>query len=191
MKARKARPAAQPRDPSIAWPTAERQRHGAFVDTRTYEFDPDEPGGATVRRTVRTLRDLNANAATRLAKCDLSQDQLAAAVLYERDHETARLEPRLTVNLRAIGGGGPPSDDLPERVQDARNRQHQARGILRLAGVDLAALVDAIVLDGLAVTAVRSSRDTDRRAAKARTVTTLEIGLNLLSSHYRAKGRLA
>jgi hypothetical protein len=191
MKIRKARPAASPRDPSIAWPTAERQRQGAFVEARTYEFDPAEPGGASVRRTVRTLRDLNANVATRLAKCGLTQDQLTAAVLYERDHETARLEPRLTVNLRAIGGGGPLSDDLPERVQDARNREYQARGALHLAGPDLVALVDAILLTGIAVTTVRSARDADRRAAKARTMTTLEIGLNLLCAHYRATGRIA
>ena len=190
MKARKTRSPVTRRDPSIAWPTEERRRQGAFVEARTYEFDPDDQGRTSVRRTVRTLRDLNANAATRLAKCGLTPDQLTGAVLYERDHETARLEPKLTVNLGAIGGGGRPADDLPERVQDARNREHQARGALRLAGPDLVALVDAIVLTGLAVTTVRSAKDTDRRAAKARTMTSLEIGLNLLCAHYRATGRL-
>lgn len=190
MKAGKARTPAKPRDPSIAWPTAERQRQGAFTEARTYEFDPDEPGDAP-RRTVRTIRDLNANVATRLAKSGLTPDQLMAAVLYERDHEIARLEPRLTVNLRAVGGGGRPSDDLPGRVQDARDREHQARAVLRLAGPELVALVDAIVLTGLAVTTVKSERDTDRRAAKARTMAALEIGLNLLAAHYRATGRMA
>lgn len=191
MKARKAKASVPSQDPSAVCPTAERQSHGDFIETRTYEFDPQDREGTGERRTARTLRDLNANAATRLAKCGLAAEQLAAAVLYERDHETARLEPRLTVNLRAIGGGGPVSDDLPERVQDARNREHRARGILRLAGADLVAVIDAIVLTGLAVTTVRSVRDVDRRAAKARTMATLEIGLNLLCAHYRATGRLA
>jgi hypothetical protein len=189
MKTAKARTPAKPRDPSIAWPTAERERHGVLADVRTYEFDPDEAGGAS-RRMVRAIRDLNANAATRLAKSGLTPDQLMAAVLYERDHETARLEPKLTVNLRAIGGGGRPNDDLPTRVQDARDREHQARGVLRSGGADLVALIDAIVLTGLAVTVVRSDKDTDRRAAKARTMATLEIGLNLLAAHYRVTGRM-
>jgi hypothetical protein len=189
MKAAKARAAPKSRDPDRAWPTAEREAKGAFIEVHTYEFDPEEGGGA--RRAGRTIRDLNATVVTRLAKTGLSSEQLMAAVLYERDHEMARLEPKLTVNLRAIGGGSPPRDDLPSRVRDARDREHRAKGHLRQAGPDLVAVIDAIVLTGLAITAVRSTRDIDRRAAKARTMTALEIGLNLLAAHYRSAGRIA
>ncbi len=77
---------------------------------------------------------LNATAAGRLAKTGLTQGQVVAAALFERDHETARLEPSLTVNLAATGGEARQADALPAAVLDARNRQHAALSALRAAG---------------------------------------------------------
>jgi hypothetical protein len=172
-------------------PTPERQGRGQLAETRTYEFEPDE-AGRLVRHATRTLRDLNATAAGRLAKSNLTRGQIMAAALFERDHETARLEPSLTVNLAATGGGGGrQADTLPAAVLDARNRQHAALSALRAAGPTVVGVVEEVVLAGLAVTAVGAERHADRRAAKAWAGLALEVGLTLLEGHYRALGRMA
>jgi hypothetical protein len=173
-------------------PTPERQKHGRLTEARTYEFESDE-AGRLERRTVNTLRDLNAVAASRLAKAGLTSGQLMAATLFERDHETGRLEPSLTVNLAAVGGGsgGRVVDDLPAAVLDARTRCHAALTALRAAGPTVVQVIEEVVLNGVAVTAVGAERHTDRRAAKAWAILALEVGLTLLESHYRTVGRMA
>jgi hypothetical protein len=175
-----------------AGPTPERQGRGQLTETRTYEFEPDE-AGRLVRRATRTLRDLNATAAGRLAKAGLTRGQIMAAALFERDHETARLEPSLTVNLAVTGGGGGrrQADALPAAVLDARDRQYAALSALRGAGPTVVAVVEAVVLAGVAVTAVGAEHHADRRAAKAWAGLALEVGLTLLEGHYRRMGRMA
>ena len=173
-----------------AGPTPERQSRGQLTETRTYEFEPDE-AGRLARRATRTLCDLNATAVGRLAKSDLTRGQIVAAALFERDHETARLESGLTVNLAATGGGVRKADALPAAVLDARNRQYAALSALRAAGPTVVGVVEEVVLAGMAVTAVGAQRHTDRRAAKAWAGLALEVGLNLLEGHYRAVGRIA
>ncbi len=184
---RATRATAEPADP-----TPERQGRGQLTETRTYEFEPDE-AGRPVRRTTRTLRDLDATAAGRLAKAGLTRGQIVAAALFERDHETARLEPSLTVNLAATGGGGGgrQADALPAAVLDARNRQHAALTALRAAGPTVVGVVEEVVLAGVTVTAVGADRHADRRAAKAWAGLALEVGLTLLEGHYRTVGRIA
>jgi hypothetical protein len=177
---------------SDAAPTPERQGHGRFTQVSTYEFEPDE-AGRLVRRATRALRDVNATTAGRLAKTGLSRGQIIAAVLFERDHETARLEPGLTVNLAAVGGGSGPrqADALPAAALDARARQHAALTALRAAGPTVVGVIEAIVLTGAPVTTVGSEHHADRRAAKAWAMLALEVGLTLLEGHYRTVGRLA
>jgi hypothetical protein len=173
-------------------PTTERQKRGNLVEARTYEFEPGETGRSE-RRTALTLRDLNATASSRLAKAGLTASQLMAASLFERDHETGRIEPRLTVNLAAVSGGssGHTADDMPVAVLDARARCHAALTTLRAAGPNVVTVVETVVLSGAAVTAVGAERHTDRRAAKAWALLALEVGLTLLEGHYRAVGRMA
>ena len=171
-------------------PTPERRAKGDFAEARTYEFEaPDD--GAPARRIVRTVRDLNAGAATRLRRLDLTPGQRMAAVLFERDHELARLGPRMTADLGRIGRGGP-GDGVRLSVLEARDRRQVALSALRMAGGDTVRLVEAVVLNGVSVTGASAgqTRYAHKAAAIAWAGTTLSIGLTLLEGHYRASGRL-
>lgn len=169
-------------------PTPERLAHGAFGEARTYEFDPQAPGAP--RRLARTVRDLNATAAQRLGRLSgLAPAQVMAAALFERDHETARLEPRLTVNLAAVGGGGLRAEPSMAAMR-ARDRVHAARAALRLAGPDVVRVVEEVVLSGEPLTGVGESRYANRQTARVWATTALVAGLCLLEAHYREDGRI-
>jgi hypothetical protein len=182
------KPKAKAPDPTIAWPTRERQRKGDFVEARTFEFEPDE-AGRLIRKPVRTIRANYASVTTRLAKYDmLRPSQILAASMFERDHETGRLEPKVTVNLMGIGGGG--GEGVAETVLDARDRKHHALNALRIAGPDVVRVVEDIVLNSASLTAVGLTQRANRSAALAWANLALDVGLNLLEAHYRTTGRL-
>jgi hypothetical protein len=181
------KPKAKPQDPTIAWPTRERQRMGDFTEARTFEFEPDE-GGRLSRKAVRTIRDRNASAAGRLAGKHLSQGQLMAAITFEKDYETSCLSAKVTANLMGSGGGA--LSDMPALVLSARDRVHYAREALRLGGEDIVRVVEDIVLDGSGITAVGLARKANKAAGLAWANLALETGLNLLQAHYRANGRM-
>ena len=169
-------------------PTPERQAKGPLGEARTYEFDPEAPGH--VRRSARTLRDLNATAAQRLSRLSgLTPAQVLAGGLYERDHETARLEPRLTVNLASVGGAGVSAEPGAAQLA-ARNRVHAALTALRAAGPDVVRVVEAVVLGGQTLTGVGEARYANRQTARVWAITALVAGLSLLEAHYRGTGRI-
>jgi hypothetical protein len=176
--------------PDLATPTAERTRQGRLEQAQTYEFDP---GDRSERITARPLRDLNASAAKRLARCPgLTSSQIVAGGLFERDHEVGRLEPRMTANLSAAGGGGRAgADEMPLKVLEARDRKHAALEALRAGGAEVRSVVEAVVLNGVTVTETGQSRYANRSAAKAWVSLALTVGLSLLEGHYRTVGRMA
>jgi hypothetical protein len=173
-------------EPGIVWPTHERMAMSGFVEARTFEFEPANEGSA-VRKPIRTIRDLNATAAGRLSKLGLNRQQLMAANLFEQDHETARLEPRMTANMT---GGGGRVEDMANRVLEARDKKHNAMNALRLAGPTAVRVVEDVVLNSITVTTVGGVFHANRMAAKAWAQMALEIGLNLLAAHYVARGRM-
>jgi hypothetical protein len=189
-KAAKARLAIRPTTkiaPSMT-PTPERVAKGPLGEARTYEFDPEAPGLS--RRPARTVRDLNATAAQRLARLSaLTPAQVLAGGLYERDHETARLEPHLTVNLAAVGGAGVRAEPGAAQLA-ARDRVHAALTALRCAGPDVVRVVEAVVLGGQTLTGVGEARYANRQTARVWATTALVAGLSLLEAHYREKGRI-
>lgn len=185
MSGRKVSP--QP-DPSIAWPTQERQRKGGFDEARTYEFEPDEDG-RLARKPVRTIRAADATAAGRLAKFGLTPGQVMAAVMFERDWEASRLEQKMTANL--LGSGGSQRVEVPDVVFDARDRLHHGRNALRLAGEDVVRVVEDVVLMAASLTAAGAVRSAQASAGRLWAAALLSAGLSLLEAHYRANGRMA
>jgi hypothetical protein len=185
-KAAKARSAV--RTASTNAPTPERVAKGALGEARTFEFDPEAPGLS--RRPARTVRDLNATAAQRLSRLSgLAPAQVLAGGLYERDCETARLEPRLTVNLAAVGGAGVRAEPGARELA-AKDRTHAALTALRAAGPDVVRVVEAVVLGGQTLTGVGEARYANRQTARVWATTALVAGLSLLEAHYRERGRI-
>lgn len=185
-KTAKARPAIRIAPPSD--PTPERKAKGPLGEARTFEFDPEAPGHA--RRPARTVRDLNATAAQRLGRLSgLTPAQVLAGGLYERDHETSRLEPRLTVNLAAVGGAGVRAEPGAAAMA-ARDRVHAALTALRSAGPDVVRVVEAVVLGGETLTGVGEARYANRQTARVWATTALVAGLSVLEAHYRERGRM-
>lgn len=175
------------RDPSINWPTPERQAMGGFAEARTYEFEPDAEGRPT-RRPIRTIRAADATAAARLAKYSLTPSQIMAASMFERDHETGRLEPKLTANMEGQGGGK--RGDLGSAVMDARDRKQSALMALRVAGPIVVQVVEEIVLNAATMSAVAGRRTPHKKAGMLWANLALGVGLTMLEGHYRSAGRM-
>lgn len=189
---RRIKAAQPPAQPDPAAPTPERRLRGWLAEDRTWEFEPAEPGQPARRVAAKPLRDLNANAARRLSRCPgLTPGQILAGGLFERDHEVARLEPRMTANLSGTGGSRGLTDELPLRVLEARDRKQAALSILRLGGPEVVRVVESVVLDGVTVTDTGQARYANRSAAKAWVSLALNVGLTLLESHYRLTKRMA
>lgn len=175
------------RDTGVVGPTPERARRGDFRPATTYERDSE---GARV--PVRTIRDANASVAKRLSRCNFTAGQIMAATLFERDHEAANLDPRVTINLLGAGGGRAEiSEATAKRLLDARDRKHHALNALRLGGPDVMRVVEDVVLNANTVVQVGKTRHRNPNAASAWAGTALGIGLHMLEAHYRADGRIA
>jgi hypothetical protein len=172
----------------VIHPTPERWKRSQLVPTVTYETDAD--GG---RRPVKTLRNANASVTKRLDRCkSLTAGQLMAASLFERDHEAANLDPRMTINLLGAGGGrAAMSEEAAKRLLAARDRKHHALNALRLGGPDVVRVIEDVVLNASTVVEVGKARHANKDKALAWAGTALGIGLHLLESHYRAEGRMA
>lgn len=179
------RGSAHARETAIEGPTPERRRRGSFAHATTYERDAEGE-----RKPARAVRDLNASAAKRLARCrELTAAQVMAAVLFERDHETARLEPRVTANL--LSSGAAKRVSLSDAVVQARDRKHHALNALRLGGPDVVRVVEDVVLNSVTVTDVGKMRHRNKDSALAWAGMALSAGLHMLEAHYRASGRIA
>lgn len=145
-------------------------------------------------------RSLNAAAGERLRRIQLSEDRAEAeamreaAGLFEADHEQARLQPSLVVNLHGAGvprrSGRPPASDPRERVLDAADRLHAARQALRPAGPAVVAVTEAVVLHGSTLDLAAGGRYSDKGRNSVYAVTCLTVGLTLLLEHYRTARRM-
>ena len=134
-------------------------------------------------------RDLDASVTRRLARYrELEARQIAAAARLERDWEQAQLEPRLIVDLAAVGSGGGPRGpaDLRAGVLDARDRLHGARHALRRGGEGVVLAVEAVVMQAAAPEAGVTGRYAGQRDATVHARALLGVGLHLLADWYRA-----
>ncbi len=134
---------------------------------------------------------------------DLAEPQIAAAERFERDWTLSRLEPSMTVNL-AAGGGGRPSRragggvadgaDLAAAVLDARDRIQAARQAVRSAGPECLRVFEAVVIDGSTSQQAGLPRYRDLEKARVHVASTMLAALSLLAAHYRereaGRGRL-
>jgi hypothetical protein len=173
-------------------PLPERAIRGVFEEESTYEFELQEDQRGNVRpmrRQAKPLRDTNADATKRLSRiAGLTEGQIAAGGFFERDHELAHFQQRVTANLMGSGGGA--GRDLSTVAMEARDRKHAALKILRNGGADVVAVVDAVVLNGTTATDAGAGRYVKDSARRVWALAVLSIGLSLLEGHYRAEGRL-
>jgi hypothetical protein len=190
-------------------PTPERLARGDLcvmpLVERSKVGEPDDTGDGpqvAFREVVVGFarRSVNALAAERLRRVQLSADPATAAAmreaagLFETDHEQAGLQPSLVVNLHGMGvprrSGRPPALDPRERALDAADRLHAARKALRPAGPAVTAVTEAIVLNGSTLDLAAQGRYSDKGRNSVYALTCLTVGLTLLSEHYRGDGRL-
>ncbi len=140
-------------------------------------------------------RDPCADTRTRLERFDkLKPEQIDAGVRLATDWENSSLEPRMTANLMATGGGS--SGDawatgLSKRTMAARDEVHYALQALALGGPEVVVVVEAIVLRGETATAVgrQTYAERNKHRASANASTALGIGLALLARHYPMRAR--
>ena len=135
-------------------------------------------------------RDLAAGVRHRLGRFkDLDELQIAAAERLERDWEMARLEPRLTPDLRAlgVGGGRLGPGELRGVVIDARGRLQDARNALRRGGAEVLRVVEGLVMHEATADAMGALAYAGKRDGSVYVRTLLGVGLNLLAAHYRSE----
>ena len=173
--------------------TPERASRGGLLREALYEGGRDgagEPTGTLILKAYRQ-RDRNADVRNRLLamRHPFTADQIAAAVLFEADHEASHVSPKVTANLHSAGGGsnGYGVEIRAASVLAAGDRLHHARQALRLAGEAAVRIVEAVVLHGSTSRAASADRYARGRDQNIRTLTTLELGLTLLSAHYQGR----
>lgn len=126
---------------------------------------------------------------------DLAEPQIAAAERFERDWTRSRLEPSMTVNLAASGGGRPSrraggvadGADLAAAVLDARDRIQAARQAVRSAGPECLRVFEAVVIDGSTSQLAGLPRYRDLEKASVHVASTMLAALSLLAAHYQAR----
>jgi hypothetical protein len=174
-------------------PTDERAERGDLVLERVvgYAVQGDRPGRQPPRRVTMgyAIRDRSSEARTRLKRFGrFSSEQIDAGVHLEKDWETARLEPRMSANLMRAGAGI--AGSVTDAAIDARNHVHAAVSALRLGGEEVVRVVEAVVLQGVTTTEAGSARYADKGRGIAHVTALLEVGLNLLATHYRLRQML-
>ncbi len=123
---------------------------------------------------------------------DLAGPQIAAAERFERDWTLSRLEPRLTTDLAAGGGGrtgrraGAIADaaDLAGAILDARDRIQGARQAIRAAGPECIRVFEAVVIDGATSQQAGLARYRDAEKARVHVASMMMAALSLLAAYY-------
>lgn len=188
--------------------TPERAKKSRLVEEPIYAVDPATPrperkGREDAMPTPkmillgRAMRDKSLDPKTRLERFKrLETQHIAAGVRFAADWERAALEPCVTANMLATGGGGSSTDawtaGLNHSVMKARDNVHAAIKALSAGGLDVVHVVQAVILNGETATVAASGTYTDKPRASTHVATNLKAGLNLLDRHYnppRSKDR--
>lgn len=182
-------------------PTPERLRRGevgvqpliaaATLPAAERDWTGERPA-ATPRKVLlgHVRRDFASAVRRRLARFSgLEARQIAAAERLERDWEMAALEPRMTVDLLALGlgGGRGGSTDVRDAVLASRDRLQGARRALRGAGEEVLRIVEGIVIHEATADTVGASAYSGKRDASVYVRALLGVGLNLLAEWYRSE----
>lgn len=177
-------------------PTPERLARGDFraEPIVAHVYDRDETGERAHGRKVvmgHVYRDGDSELRRRLGRYrSLDAAQIEAAVRFETDWNTAGLEPRVTLDLERVTGGGSAGShardpaSLGRAITRARDALHAARAAVRAGGDETLRVVEAVVLQGGSSAEVGGARYRDAEKGRVYVAAMLDVGLRLLAGWY-------
>lgn len=137
----------------------------------------------------RAQRDIGQTPEARLSRfTGLTEAHIRAGCRLAADWEKAGLEPRMTANLLATGGGSATdawATGKSHSTMQARDRLHLAIQALNLGGLEVVHVVESVALKGESAVRAASATYSDKSRASTYVATTLRMGLNLLVQHYK------